>query len=69
MTGVSRGVALAAITVACVVVGPAPQLLAAAERIYAVAVVEDESRRRHRRAGGDPNPPGPHGRHPSPNRP
>jgi hypothetical protein len=39
----ARGIALATLAVACVVVGPAPQLTQALERTYAVAV--DETRR------------------------
>jgi hypothetical protein len=39
----ARGIALATLAVACVVVGPAPQLTHALERTYAVAV--DEARR------------------------
>lgn len=45
----ARGVALAAVTVAMMVSGPAPQLIAAAERVYAVAVLEQQRERRRRR--------------------
>jgi hypothetical protein len=47
----ARGVALAALAVACVVVGPAPRLTQALERTFAVAVVDAqrERRRRHSR--------------------
>jgi hypothetical protein len=69
----ARGLALATLAVACVVVGPAPQLTRAFERTYAVAVVEDARRRRahtdrvpagtwRRRSG--PRPVGPGARRP-----
>jgi hypothetical protein len=43
----ARGLALVTLAIACVVVGPAPQLAQAFERTYAVAVAEDRRRRRH----------------------
>lgn len=45
----ARGVALATLAVACVVVGPAPQLTRAFERTYAVALLEHEQEERRRR--------------------
>jgi hypothetical protein len=45
----ARGVALATLAVACVVVGPAPQLTRAFERTYAVALLEHEQETRRRR--------------------
>jgi hypothetical protein len=44
----ARGIALATLAVACVVVGPAPRLTSAFERTYAVAMAEDQRRRRQR---------------------
>ncbi|MDX1620716.1 MAG: hypothetical protein R3320_06985 [Nitriliruptorales bacterium] len=69
MTGtpLRRGVALAALTVACVITGPAPQLTAAIERLYAVAV--EEQRRSDRFPGLDRPNRGPSGRRPVPTRP
>jgi hypothetical protein len=46
----ARGIALATLAVACVVVGPAPRLTQALERTYAVAVVEAQQQRRQRRS-------------------
>jgi hypothetical protein len=46
----ARGVALAALAVACVVVGPAPRVTQAFERTYAVAVVESQRQRHQRRS-------------------
>jgi hypothetical protein len=37
----ARGVALATLAVACVLVGPAPRLTRAFEQLYAVALLED----------------------------
>jgi hypothetical protein len=51
----ARGVALATLAVAYVVVGPAPQLTRALERTYAVVLLEREqeaARRRRRLSGG-----------------
>jgi hypothetical protein len=51
----ARGMALATLAVACVVVGPAPQLTRALERTYAVILLEREqeaARRRRLRSGG-----------------
>lgn len=66
-TPLRRGVALAALTVACVVAGPAPQFTAALERLYAVAVVDE--RRSDRGLGGARPHRGPSGRRPRPVRP
>ncbi len=72
-TRAGRGLALAALTVACVVIGPAPQLLDAAERIFAVAIAEEETFRRTRGRDRVPGGPGraklPRHRHPHPTRP
>jgi hypothetical protein len=68
----SRGVALAALAFACVVVGPTPQVVSAMERVYAVAVQEDQARRdaeRDRAPGGDGPQPGQRARRPYPLRP
>lgn len=62
-----RGVALAALTLACVVAGPAPQLTAALERLYAVAAVDQ--RRTDRALGGHRPSRGPSSRRPLPTRP
>lgn len=67
----TRGLAAAALSVACVLAGPSPHLVAALERIYAVAVVEREQERRHpadlsRRGLGTRRP---RGRGPQPARP
>lgn len=62
-----RGVALAVLTLACVVTGPAPQITSALERLYAVAVVDEE---RSDRARGHHRPNrAPTGRRPVPTRP
>jgi hypothetical protein len=45
----ARGIALATLAVACVVVGPAPRLTQALERTYAVAVVDAQRQRRRQR--------------------
>jgi hypothetical protein len=44
----ARGVAMATLAVACVLVGPAPRLVQALERTYVVAVVESQRARRRR---------------------
>lgn len=67
----ARGVAAAALSVACVLAGPAPHLVAALERVYAVAVVEAQQERRRpgdvsRRGLGTRRP---RGRGPQPARP
>ncbi|HEX2028156.1 MAG TPA: hypothetical protein VHF25_09185 [Nitriliruptorales bacterium] len=41
-----RSIALAALTVGCVVLGPSPTFLAALERLYAVAMLDGCERRR-----------------------
>jgi hypothetical protein len=69
----ARGVALAALTVACVVVGPVPALTRAFERTYAVAVVEGEPAVRRERqrvpVGGWRRRTGPRPARPGPDRP
>jgi hypothetical protein len=45
----ARGIVLASLAVACVIVGPAPRLTQALERTYAVAVVDSQRERRRRR--------------------
>jgi hypothetical protein len=45
----ARGIALATLAVACVVIGPAPRLTQALERTYAVAVVDAQRQRRQHR--------------------
>lgn len=67
----ARGVALAALAVACVVVGPTAPVVAAMERVYAVGVLGGEPTRRSRdrvprrsRTGTAPR-----GRGPAPARP
>jgi hypothetical protein len=45
----ARGIALASLAVACVIVGPAPRLTQALERTYAVAVVDSQREQRRRR--------------------
>lgn len=65
-----RALASAALSVACLVVGPDPQIVAAMERIYAVQVVEDRERRRPTVRGSSwPGPTAPVGRRPTPTRP
>lgn len=65
----SRGVALAALTVACVLFGPTPQVLRAMERIYAVAIHEDDRRDRRRRPPTRPRGSRPPAGRPDPSRP
>lgn len=68
----ARRVAVTALTVAVVVAGPQPQLLAALERIYAVAVVEDRrriGRSPDRAALGSTDRPRGAGARPEPSRP
>lgn len=65
-----RALASAALSVACLVVGPDPQIVAAMERIYAVQVLEDRDRRRVTPRGTSwPGSTGPTGRRPTPTRP
>jgi hypothetical protein len=69
----ARGVALATLAVACVVVGPAPQLTQALERTYAVALA-DRTRERHGGRRRVPSAswrrsPGPRASHPGRRRP
>lgn len=64
-----RRVALAALTVACVVTGPVPQLVEAMERIYAVAMAEAPAPARHRSRRRRTGPRGPRNRRPAPVRP
>lgn len=66
----ARGIAAAALSVACVLSGPTPHLVAALERVYAVAVVEAQQRRRsdHTVHGGHGTR-RPRGRGPQPARP
>lgn len=45
----ARGVALAALATACVLVGPAPRLIETLERTYLVAVVDAQREARRRR--------------------
>lgn len=67
---VGRQVAASALAVACVLVGPRADLVAALERVYAVAVVEDErDRRRDRAPSADQGPRGPGNRRPAHARP
>lgn len=62
-----RGVTLATLAAACVFLGPVPPVVAALERIYAVAVVDERRlRARGRRQRGPVSPPG---RRPLPDRP
>jgi hypothetical protein len=71
-TWAARRVAVTALTVACVVAGPQPQLIAALERIYAVAVVEDRrrlGRSPDRAPSGTSAPAAPRTGRPSPSRP
>jgi hypothetical protein len=51
----ARGMALATLAVACVIVGPAPQLTRALEQTYAVVLLERdrEAAARRRRLTGD----------------
>lgn len=65
----SRGVALAALTVACVLFGPTPQVMRAMERIYAVAIDEDERRDHRRRPPDRPRGSRPPSGRPGPTRP
>jgi hypothetical protein len=69
----ARGMALATLAVACVIVGPAPQLIRALEQTYAVVLLEREreatARRRRVPPGGGwgptaPRPVRPAGRRP-----
>ncbi len=69
----ARGMALATLAVACVIVGPAPQLTRALEQTYAVVLLEREreaaARRRRVATGGwrgptAPRPVRPAGRRP-----
>jgi hypothetical protein len=66
-----RALASAALSVACLVIGPNPQIVAAMERIYAVQVVEDRERRRRTTPRGTswPGPTAPANRRPTPSRP
>ncbi len=66
----ARGIALAALTLACVV-GPAPQVVEAFERVYAVAVMDQRTRRRSRDRVRGPRlgPRAPRERRPMPARP
>jgi hypothetical protein len=69
----ARGVALATLAVAYVVVGPAPQLTRALERTYAVVLLEREreeaARRRRVATGGWRGPTAPRPARPADRRP
>lgn len=67
----ARGVAAAALSVACVLAGPTPHLVAALERIYAVAVVDAQQQRRRQddRSSRGLGTRRPRGRSPQPARP
>lgn len=65
----ARGFAAAALSVACVLAGPTPHLVAALERIYAVAVVDAQQQRRRDRAPRGLGTRRPRGRSPQPARP
>lgn len=67
----ARGLAAAALSVACVLSGPTPHLVAALERIYAVAVVDAQQLRRHQedRSSRGLGTRRPRGRSPQPARP
>jgi hypothetical protein len=69
----ARGMALATLAVACVIVGPAPQLTRALEQTYAVVLLERDreaaARRRRLTGDGRRGPTGPHPARPAGHRP